>query len=218
MKDTKETVQTTEGFMQEMLGNEKEMSQSVKTRNEDLENMENRIWTIPNIMSFFRIALIPVIVWIYLGTEYPHWAGYVLILSGVTDVVDGIIARRFQMITKLGKALDPIADKLTQVSTLVCLVVRFPLMILPVVLMVLKESFMAITGMVLMKKKGLVFGADWHGKAATVTLYATMFLHVFWSEMPEIVSCVMIVVSSLLIGLSFVLYGARNLKLLKETC
>ena len=77
---------------------------------------ENRILTIPNLLSAFRICLIPCIVWAYLVKERNDWAVGLLIVSGLTDMCDGFIARKFQMISNLGKILDPVADKLTQGS------------------------------------------------------------------------------------------------------
>ena len=70
---------------------------------------EKKIITIPNILSFFRLCLIPVIVWLYGVAHNYVWAGYILILSGMTDMIDGYIARRFHMVSNLGKILDPIA-------------------------------------------------------------------------------------------------------------
>ena len=73
----------------------------------------NRIITVPNLLSFFRFCLIPVIIWSYCVKENPLLAGEILLLSGLTDLADGYIARRFHMISNLGKILDPVADKLT---------------------------------------------------------------------------------------------------------
>ena len=89
--------------------------------------------------------------------------GWILLLSGLTDIADGFIARRFHMISNLGKILDPVADKLTQATMLLCLFTRFPHMILPLVLMAFKELYMAVSGCLIMKKTGKVTGADWHG-------------------------------------------------------
>ena len=86
---------------------------------------ENKIFTLPNVLSFFRILLIPVIIWLYLVKDNSIWAGYVLILSGLTDVLDDFIARRFNVASDLGKVLDPVADKLTQAAMLICLSIRF---------------------------------------------------------------------------------------------
>lgn len=178
---------------------------------------EKKIITIPNIFSFFRICLIPVLVWLY-GVEHDYmWAGYILILSGITDMVDGYIARHFHMVSNLGKILDPIADKLTQGVMLMCLVLRFPLMIVPFVLLIAKEIYMSVSGILVIQRTGIVCGADWHGKAATCFLYGTMILHVFWHEITPMVSAVCIIACAALIGVSFVLYAIRNAKLLKSS-
>ena len=141
---------------------------------------QKKIITIPNILSFFRLCLIPVIIWLYTVEKNDAAAGAVLILSGATDVADGFIARHFHMISDLGKVLDPIADKLTQAAMLFSLCTRFPLMVLPLALMVLKEAFMGITGLLIIRRTGSVFGADWHAKAATVLLYAAILYKFIW--------------------------------------
>lgn len=176
-----------------------------------------KVFTIPNILSFFRICLIPVIVWLYCMEHQYQYAGYVLILSGVTDMADGFIARKFHMISDLGKILDPIADKLTQAVMLICLTIRFPLMLIPFILMVFKETFMGITGFLVMHRKGIVEGANWHGKVATILLDVMMILHAFWFNIPEVVSTGLIFCSSVMICVSFVLYGIRNINQLRKT-
>ena len=93
------------------------------------ENL-NRIITVPNLLSFFRLCLIPVIIWSYCVKKNPLLAGEILLLSGLTDLADGYIARRFHRISNLGKILDPVADKLTQAAMLICLFTRFPHMLL----------------------------------------------------------------------------------------
>ena len=178
---------------------------------------ENRIVTIPNILSLFRICLIPFIVCLYFVDQSYFAAGCVLLLSGLTDIVDGFIARKFNMISNLGKVLDPIADKLTQAVMLVCLTVRFPQMLLPLAMMICKELSMMITGAWVKRRTGFVPGAVWHGKIATVLLYAMMFLHIFWPEIPTSLSTALIVVSTMMIGLSFVLYLIRNTRLLRRS-
>ncbi len=174
------------------------------------------IITIPNILSFFRLCLIPLIVWLYCGKEDFFWAGTVLILSGITDLVDGFLARRFGWISDLGKILDPMADKLTQAAMLICLVLRYPLILMPFILMVVKELFMTVSGVMVIKKTGLVSGARWHGKAATVLLYGMMILHVFWSGIPGLVSHLCILACTVMIGVSFVLYGMDNIRALRR--
>ena len=178
------------------------------------DNSSHKIITIPNLLSLFRLCLIPVILWLYLGQQRNLPAGCVLVLSGVTDIVDGLIARRFHMVSDLGKILDPIADKLTHASMLLCLLISFPLMLFPLLLMACKELFMAVTGALIIRKTGMVPRAVWHGKAATVLLYAVMLLHVFWQAVPPLLSIASIAACVLMITLSFLLYAIRNLKLL----
>ncbi len=180
------------------------------------KNYKNAILTIPNILSFFRLCLIPVIAWLYCEQENFNLAGYMLILSGMTDIVDGYIARHYHMISDVGKILDPIADKLTQAVMLICLMVRYPDILWPFVLMVLKEAFMLISGLLVIKRTGVVHGANWHGKAATVLLYGTMILHVFWADIPRMLSKFSIAACSCMILMSFVLYGLRNIQILRE--
>lgn len=119
------------------------------------------------------------------------------------------------MTSDLGKILDPVADKLTQAAMLVCLMLRFRLMIIPLILMLAKETFMSVTGFMIIQKSGTVCGANWHGKMATCFLYAMMILHVFWHEITPVVSAALIAACAIMIAISFVLYGVRNLKALK---
>ncbi len=179
------------------------------------KNYKKAVFTIPNLLSCVRLGLIPVIVWLYVEKESYQWAGYILILSGLTDIVDGFIARHCHMISDVGKVLDPIADKLTQAVMLVCLMLRYPDILWPLVLMVVKELFMAISGLLVIKRTGKVLGANWHGKAATVLLYVTIFLHIFWHDIPKFLSRGSIAACCCMILLSFILYGLRNHQVLK---
>lgn len=178
------------------------------------ERYKNKIITIPNILSLFRLLLIPVIVWLYVFRKDYLWTTVVLTLSGITDIVDGIIARKFHMISDFGKALDPVADKLTQIAMLFCLVTRFPYMLLPLIILVVKEIFAAVTGLLVIRKTGKVLGALWHGKAATVSLYSMMLIHLVWFSIPSVVSGVLIGLCTAMVLLSAILYGSRNLRIL----
>lgn len=198
-------------------GNMKEEIKSQNTKEGNTGSSQSRILTIPNLLSLFRLCLIPVFMWLYCVEKNYLWTGIVLIISGLTDTVDGIIARKFNMISDLGKVLDPIADKVTQAAMLFCLLTRFPLMIAPLALMVVKEFFMGVTGLMVIQKTGKVFGADWHGKVNTWLLYAMMILHVFWYNIPDIVSKVLIGICVAMMLISLVLYGRHNLKALRET-
>ncbi|MBR3294099.1 MAG: CDP-alcohol phosphatidyltransferase family protein [Oscillospiraceae bacterium] len=173
---------------------------------------EGKILTIPNLLSLLRLCLIPVFVWAYLIRQ-DHWLTVILLgASGLTDIVDGLIARRFHMVSDLGKVLDPLADKLTQASMLVCLTSRFPLMLIPFGMMVVKELFCIVTGLAAIHRTGEVHSSGWHGKAATVLLYATLIAHVLWSEIPPAVTLAAVCACSGMILLSGVLYVIQNMK------
>lgn len=177
---------------------------------------QKKIITIPNCLSFFRLCLIPVIVWLYCFKKNYMWTTIVLILSGLTDIADGFIARRFGMISDFGKILDPIADKLTQAATLFCLVTRFHYMVIPLVLLVIKELFAAITGLMAIHKTKVVVGADWHGKATTVSLYSMMIIHIVWYNISSPVSHILVGICVGIMLMSFVLYAIRNIKMIRN--
>lgn len=175
---------------------------------------ENRIITIPNILSAFRLVLIPVFLWTYcIREEYLVTAG-LLLLSGLTDLADGFIARRFHMVSNLGKMLDPVADKLTQAAMLICLVTRFPMIVFPLALLAVKEASVGITNLLVIRKSGRVTGAAWHGKITTAMLYLTILIHLIWPHIPAAISNGLIMVCSGVMLVSWVMYILRNVKTL----
>lgn len=163
--------------------------------------------TIPNILSFFRILLIPLIVWLYYVQKQYGLTIAVLVLSGLTDIVDGFIARKFNMISDVGKILDPIADKLTQGVTILCMTTRFPLMWLLFISLMLKEILMGVMGIIVIRKTGVVNGAKWHGKVTTCMIYVTMIVHIIYIDITSVTSNLLIVFCIAIILTSFVLYN-----------
>ena len=176
---------------------------------------ENKILTVPNLLSLFRLILIPVIVWLYWYRKEYIPAGVLLIISGLTDLADGYIARHFNAVSNVGKILDPIADKLTQAAMLFCLVTRFPLMAAPFGFLVIKELFIGTTGLLMIRKTGKVVGADFHGKVATTLLYAMMILHIFWIDITPEISAVPIVICLISMAFTLLVYGNRNMRVLQ---
>ena len=177
---------------------------------------KHQLLTIPNLMSLFRLCLIPLIVWLYHEKEMYGLAAFALVISGITDVADGIVARRFDMVSDFGKAFDPVADKLTQFAMLVCLAVRFQWILVPMCLILVKEIMTGILKVIVIRRTGIVEGADWHGKATTVLLYITIFLHLAWYDIPDVWSITLTALCTVMMVISFVLYGIRNLRILKE--
>ena len=182
----------------------------------NLKFKKEDILTIPNILSFFRIILIPIIVLLYVKYQRYGWTICFIILSGVTDIVDGWIARHFNMISDFGKILDPISDKLTQAAILLCLVSRFPSMLYIFLFMAVKETIMGITGLLSIKYSGEVHGADWHGKLTTVMLYAMMLVHIVWYDIPDTVSNILLMVVASVMLISLTLYCSHNMEIVKK--
>ena len=174
-----------------------------------------KVFTIPNILSMFRICLIPLFVYLYVNQNDMR-AFAILVISGLTDVVDGFIARRFNMISAVGKALDPISDKLTQAAMLWCLLNRFDAMWIPFILMIFKELFSAFAAFLAIKHSGEVHGADWHGKLTTLSLYTMMALHILWPTMPPVLSNLLVGMCVVFMIMSLVLYSIRNLGMVKK--
>jgi len=177
---------------------------------------QKKILTLPNVLSFARLAMIPVIVWCYCLIRSYSGAAVLLILSGLTDLADGFIARHFHMISDLGKILDPIADKLTQAAVLFCLATDHVGMMALFVLLFVKEVCMAVLGLVTIKKTGKVNGAVWHGKVTTVLLYMTMTLHILWPQIPAVFSHATILICAAMMLVSFALYGRRDIQTLRD--
>ena len=127
---------------------------------------------IPNLLTMLRFVLIPFIVG-YLNEGNYILAFAFLTISGLTDVLDGFIARKFNFITNFGKLVDPLADKATQISVLTVLTLQniIPLWILIIVL--LKECTM-IAGASFLYGKELVVSSKWYGKLSTVLFYVAI--------------------------------------------
>ena len=178
---------------------------------------KTQILTIPNMLSFFRIALIPVIVWLYVFVQSAPWTILVFIISGVTDIVDGFIARRYNMTSDFGKMIDPVADKLTQATVLFCLLTDYIWIAIPLSVMAVKEIGSFIFRLVVFKKTEKVESASWHGKVNTVLLYATMMLHIIWGiwePMPSVLSVICTAICTVMMIISCTLYTISGAKVL----
>lgn len=173
-----------------------------------------KILTIPNILSLFRLCLIPVLIYQYCILHDPICTTLTLTLSGLTDVVDGFIARKWNMVSDFGKAFDPVADKLTQIAMLFCLLTQFPKMIIPFGILLIKEICTSITSLLTIRKTKTVLGAVWHGKLTTVMLYGVMVIHLIFPGISGPVSDLLLTLVTIMMLLSFLLYSYRNLKIL----
>ena len=136
---------------------------------------KQKVLNIPNILTVIRILLAPAFAALYLNKFYIT-AAIILVLCGFTDVLDGVIARKFNLITTLGKILDPIADKLTQAIIIVCLTINHydhedSLLIFVLILLFAKEFTMLLGAIVLFKSGTRPSESKWWGKLGTVMIY-----------------------------------------------
>jgi len=131
--------------------------------------VSNRVLTLPNVLSALRLVGVPVFLWL-LFTHQDLWAFVVLALSGITDYLDGKIARRFNLVSRVGQLLDPLADRLYVLSTLVALTIRDVIPLWLLVVLVARDLFMGVV-ILLLKRVGQT-GLPVHfvGKAATFNL------------------------------------------------
>ena len=168
--------------------------------------MHTRSWkkeilTIPNALSVFRIALIPVYLKIYLEEKYTM-AAVILAVSCLTDLVDGKIARKFNMISNVGKVLDPLADKLTQLGLLLCLSVRRRMLKYLLVIFLIKEFWQLFAMLAAMRRGKALNGALWSGKVSTTVLFISLGLMFLFPGMSDRTANVLT-----LVCLGFLLYA-----------
>lgn len=151
-----------------------------------MENENKDVWgfkisdlfTIPNLLTYIRFILIIPFVYLFLNEKYIE-AVLCIAASGLTDCFDGFFARKFNQVTPLGKLLDPIADKVTLISVVICMVIYAPA-VLPVLVILLIKDFLMLMGGTDLIKKGITPPASkWYGKVATIIFYFSVVLIVF---------------------------------------
>ncbi len=176
----------------------------------------HQFFTIPNLLSYLRLALIPLIIRLYCFEKQFNAAAWVMAASAATDVIDGWIARRFNMITDWGKIIDPIADKLTQVAICSCLAWRFVPVRYLLFLLVAKEFFLGVVSLVFIKKTDTVVGSVWYGKATTVVLFLVTISLLLVPTMPNPAVIALVAVACGFMLLSMILYTLRFMRLYHE--
>lgn len=163
----------------------------------------------PNLLSLLRIALIPVFAGVYLTAQAQPWfyiAALILLLSGITDLLDGLIARKCNMVTQLGKILDPLADKLTQAAACIVLGVRNPEFWVILALFLVKELLMLAAGLKLYRRDKSLDGSKWFGKLYTVVFYVIMLLVIAFPNLKTPLVFGLLVVMAVFMLFAFFMY------------
>lgn len=174
---------------------------------------------LPNLLSVFRIALIPVFGGVFLtaqGQPGYYIAALILLFSGITDLLDGMIARKFNLVTPLGKVLDPLADKLTQAATCIMLGIKYPELWLILGIFILKELIMLAAGVKLYRRYKELDGSKWFGKLYTVVFYVVMLLIVAFPNLKTPLVVGLLLIMAVFMLLAFILYIPVFLRLNKK--
>jgi cardiolipin synthase len=138
------------------------------------EPISNRILTIPNLISFIRLAAIPVFWWLLLGADDVTAATILFGVIAATDWVDGYLARRLDQVTTLGKSLDPVADRLMIASAVIAgLIAGIVPPIIGITLMI-REVYMGVVVLGLIARSGGILDVSWLGKLATFIIYSSV--------------------------------------------
>ncbi len=156
-------------------------SKCVILKNSEKEHSE-MIFTIPNLLSVFRILLIiPFTVMFFLNHVVTSFV--CIVMSGISDGLDGFLARKLHQTSALGRLLDPVADKLTLLAVMICLAFRIPEILPFTVILIIKDLLMIGGGSYLIKRGVTIPSAKWYGKTATVTFYFSMTAIVLYREL-----------------------------------
>lgn len=140
----------------------------------------------------------------------------VVLLSAATDVIDGYIARTWNLITDWGKIIDPIADKLMQGAMMICVALNYHWVFLLIIIYLIKEIASLILSGYLFKKGKNIDGAHWYGKLCTVVLYVVMLVYIVFPTVPAQISGIMIGVSAAFMVLAFIMYMKEYIDLYTE--
>lgn len=210
------------------------MATASQPKHKKTGDLFDNVWTIPNLLSALRIVMVPIIAALFLKGQ-TIWAVVVLALSGLSDFFDGKIARRFNQISALGKILDPIADKLTQITLAIVLFYVFwkadnesiHAFAWVFLLFVAKELIMLIGGAVMLAFEIRPGAAEMPGKVATMVFYLVMVLVVAFGPevgafrdilftLPETVMKILVVISVILTFVAFAFYLPETFRQFRE--
>lgn len=182
-----------------------------------MKDYQHKIITIPNIISMFRVVLIPFIIYSFVKLNNIPLTVVLIAVSALSDILDGKIARKFNMVSDFGKFFDPVADKATQIALAICLAFKIKMMIPLLIFLLIKEIFMGVSGYIVIKRTGAPDQAKWYGKACTVVLYGSMMAMILFPGMPEWLSFSLICLCAVFMLISIIGYAVLRRREIKES-
>lgn len=175
--------------------------------------------TIPNLLTYLRFILIIPFMYLFLTEKY-ILSAICIAVSGLTDCFDGMIARRFNQVTPLGKILDPVADKSTLFAVVICMVIYVPAVLPVLIVLILKDVIMLLGGIDLIKKGITPPAAKWYGKVGTIIFYFSVLIIValkaFFKFENGIVDFTLLGITALFMLYALFEYGRIYMKLIRE--
>ncbi len=173
---------------------------------------------LPNTLSLIRLCLVPVFVWAYfLPQPNAHLLAAIIYAAAfVTDIADGYIARRFDLVTKLGRILDPLADKLMTLAAITCVTVDGIVPMWAVVVFFCKEATMGLGGLYLYRQIKDMPPSNWLGKASTGVFFVVLAILVLF-PVPRPWATALITLALALAVAALLRYAAQCFHLVKET-
>ncbi len=196
------------------------MTDISNTQNNNLRGTLKKqdLFKLPNILCYIRILLIPLFVFLFCK-QFFWQSALVAVLASVTDIVDGYIARTFNMKTDWGMFLDPLADKLMQLAMLICSIFKAPLLLLLVIIFLIKEFTILFFGIFVYRKGRNLDGSIWCGKLCTVFLDLSLF-YIIGAPQKYIYNSVVyaiIGICSVFLLMAFIIYMKKYIALYKTT-
>ena len=179
-------------------------------------NLRENVWNVPNVLTMVRMALIPVY-WALMLKGLKMYALIVYIAASLTDLADGYIARKYNLITDFGKLMDPLADKLLVLSVMLSLAIKGFVPWAPLIILLCKEGLMVLGGVVLLKK-GVVVYAEKIGKLAQTFVVSSLLLSFFQPEFANLgfpVHLILLWIAVALTLSALVFYGKSAVKKFK---
>lgn len=175
------------------------------------------VWNVPNVLTMLRMLLIPVFVAVF-AAGHTKWALVVFLAASLTDMLDGYIARKYQLITNFGKLMDPLADKLMVCTALVCQGVRGIIPWAAIILVMVKELLMVLGGAFMLKNDVVVY-SNLLGKAAMCAFVAALVLSFFHAEFATLglqVDSIVLLIAVVLTVVAMVNYAYQAFKTLQH--
>lgn len=173
------------------------------------KNNNPQVLTIPNVLSFFRIALAILFCFLF-DSEKPiseNWPAFVVLgLNALSDFLDGKLARALNQVSELGKILDPVADYLTKFALILCFIRKYPGLIGFMLLFIVRVAVVALAGLKTVQEVGENQGAIWAGKIDTAIFYVVMLALVLFPNIPVQLAYGMVCVSGAAMIIAIVVY------------